>query len=324
MDTDARRVQTLRRASPFADGPLPALRYFGFRLAAWLAERLPRPIADRVASLGGRIWFALSKRKREVVRRNMTRVLPAGADLDGVVRRAFDSYARYWLETFRVSSYSKEELVSMVRSDSIHVLKEALAEGRGAVVATAHFGFYDVGVAWLGALEIPMATVGEVLRPRALFEWFAASRLRRGMEVIPASPRDAARARQIEALGEGKGLALLADRDLGRRGVWVNLFGEKTTLPAGPSLLVVRTRIPLLFGAIYAAGDGFRVDFEEVPYTLTGDERRDVQSLAQLIAGRVERTVWLAPEQWHLFSTNWPSDETDLPPRGGLQADRQT
>lgn len=324
MDAGARLVQTLRRSSPFADGLVPALTYLGFRVAAWLAERLPRRTADRIAALGGRIWFALSKRKRAIVRRNMARVLGDGTNLDGVVRRAFDSYARYWLETFRVSSYSKDELASMVRSDSIHVLREALAEGRGAIVATAHFGFYDVGVAWLGALEISMATVGEVLRPRALFEWFASKRLRRGMEVIPASPRDAARARQIEALAEGKGLALLSDRDLGRRGVWVTLFGEKTTLPAGPSLLVVRTRIPLLFGAIYSVADGFRVDFEEVPYTLSGDERRDVESVAELIADRVERTVRLAPEQWHLFSTNWPSDEPHLPPRGGLQPDGRT
>lgn len=303
-------------SSPFEDGLGPALVYFGFRLAAWLAEHLPPRIANGVAFIGGRAWFHLSGRKRSIVRKNLARVVEGGRRLEDMVRRAFDSYARYWLETFRVSSYTKDQLLSMVESDSVGVLQDCLAEGRGAVLATAHFGFYDVGVAWLGAKGFAMATVGEVLRPRALFEWFAAKRLAGGMEVIPARPRDEARARQLVVLDEGVGLALLSDRDLGRRGVWVTLFGERTTIPAGPALLVARTGVPLLFGAIYMTDGRYRVDMEKVPYVITEDEMRDVEVIAQSIAAAVERMVRKAPEQWHLFSTNWPADEVHLPPRG--------
>lgn len=306
----------MKRSSPFEEGLPPALTYFGFRFGAWLAEHIPRRLANRVAVLGGWIWFRLSRRKRQIVRANLARVVGEGAAVEDVTRRAFDSYARYWLETFRVSSYTKEELLSMAYSDTIGVLRDALAEGRGVMLATAHFGFYDIGVAWLGAQGLPMATVAEVLRPRALFEWFAAKRLERGMEVIPSKPREVARRRQEEVLREQRGLALLSERDLGRRGVWVTLFGERTTIPAGPALMVVRNKVPLLFGAIYLKDGRYRVDMERIPYRLSGDERADVAAIAQLIAGGVERTVRKAPEQWHLFSTNWPSDEPHLPPRG--------
>lgn len=306
----------MTRSSPFESGIGPALVYFGFRIAAWLAAHMPRSIANRIAEVGGALWFRLARQKRSIVRRNLARVLGDGPHLEEAVRRAFDSYARYWLETFRVSSYSKNELVETVDSDTVHVLEEALAGGRGVVVATAHFGFYDVGVSWLGAKGIPMATVAEVLRPRALFEWFASTRHERGMEVIPSMPRDQARRRQIEILQNGGGLALLADRDLGRRGVWVTLFGERTTIPAGPALLVAKTGAPLIFGAIYMRGERYQVDFGRIPYTRIGDERRDVEVIAQVIADAVEGIVRKAPEQWHLFSTNWPADEPHLPPRG--------
>lgn len=304
------------RSSPFHDGVGPALVYFAFRTAAWAAGRLPRRFAERLADFVGALAHRFSKRKREVVRRNLARVVGYGPHLDGLVDRAFRSYARYWLETFRVSSYRPEELLNMVHSDTLEVLESALRQGGGVMIATAHFGFYDVGVAWVGAMGYPMATVAEVLRPRALFEWFAETRARRGMEVIPASPRDQARSRQREVLVEGKGLALAVERDLGRRGVWVELFGERTTVPAGPALLVATTGVPLLSGAIYMAGGRYLVEFERIEYSRTGDERRDVESIAQTMAKAVERMVRKAPEQWHLFSTNWPSDEPHLPPRG--------
>lgn len=307
----------MRTSSPFAEGLGPALQYFVFRAAAWLAELVPLRVGNAVARAGGRIAYRISRRKREIVARNLARVVGEGPDLDQTVRDAFQSYAKYWLETFRLGKYSKQDLLTMVQSPSADVLERALARGRGAVLATAHFGFYDLGVAWIGAKGYPLATVGEVLRPRALFEWFAAIRERRGMAVLPSKPRDETRKRMLELVKEGRGVALLSDRDLGRRGVWVELFGEKTTFPVGPPLLVATTKAPLLAAAIYQIGENkYEIDFEEMAYELTGDERDDIASVAQVISFAVEKIVRKHPEQWHLFSTNWPSDEPHLPPRG--------
>src|SRR5439155_21150476 len=92
-----------RRA--FEDGAALALRYYAFRGGAWLAERLPLRLTDAVANLGGRIAFRLAKPpRRQMVARNMARV--AGAHGPGageaLVKGAYLSYARYWLETFRL------------------------------------------------------------------------------------------------------------------------------------------------------------------------------------------------------------------------------
>ena len=301
----------------FAEGMGPGMVYLGYRAAAWLSERLPLGAGNRVAGFGGRVAYRLAKNKRDIVRRNLRRVLKDEPDLERYVRAAFDSYARYWLETFRAARYSKSDVLELVRCDTLEVLEDAYARGAGIIVVTAHFGFYDLGVAWFGAKGHPMTTVAEVLRPRALFEWFASSRERRGMPVIPARPADQARARLVEIVENGGGVALLADRDLGRRGIWVELFGERTTIPAFPALLTVRTGATLLTGAVHSTGGrSFRIDFESLPYRLTGDEAADVEATAQTIANGVERIVRTAPEQWHLFSTNWPSDEPHLPPRG--------
>lgn len=303
-------------SNPFAEGLGPASVYFGFRIAAALAESSPEKLASWMAKSGGRVAHRLAKGKREIVRKNLRRVVGDGPELDRVVKEAFDSYARYWLETFRAGRYSASDLRSMVRCDSTDVLERALSSRRGVVIATAHFGFYDLGVAWLGVSGYPLTTVAEVLRPRALYEWFTSIRKERGIDVIPATPKQDALEAQMEVLERGGGLALLSDRNLGRRGVWAELFGEKTTLPAGPPLLVARTQAVLISGAMRSVDGGYQLDFSEIPYELTGDPEVDVGSVAQSIAGAVEGIVSKAPEQWHLFGTNWPSDEPHLPPRG--------
>jgi lauroyl/myristoyl acyltransferase len=315
METSTDRVS--RRASPLDEGIGPAFVYFAYRVAAFVTERIPLSWGNRLASCGGSLGFRVASKKRKVVAANLARVVGSGAHLEGVVRAAFKSYARYWLETFRLGRYSKDELRRMVTCESLDVIDEALAHGGGLVLATAHFGFYDIGVAWLGSLGYPFVTVGEVLKPRALFEWFAQQRAQRGMSVIPSKPREEARAAMFGALREGKGIALLSDRDLGRRGTWVEFFGERTTFPVGPALLVRRALAPLVGGIIYQVGENqYRVDFHHIPYKLEGDERTDVTAIAQLIASEIEGMIRKAPEQWHLFVANWPSDEPHLVPRG--------
>lgn len=305
-------------SSPFADGPGPAFVYYAYRTGAWLAEHTPARVAESGADLAGRVAYRWASGKRGVVERNLARVVGPDEPLEPVVRRAFASYARYWLETFRLGRYSSEQIQQMVQpvGSSVQTMQEAMDEGRGVLLITPHLGFYDLGVAWVGLQGWQFTTVAEVLRPRALFEWFAGIRSRYGMKVEPARNGRSVRERLAGVLDAGEGVALVADRDLGRRGVWVEFFGERTTLPASPALLLVRKRVPLVAGSVIQHGDGYRARLDRVPYELTGDEELDVPAVAQVTADALEELIRQAPEQWHMFNRNWPSDEPDLPPRG--------
>lgn len=303
-----------RSLSPFAEGLGLGIVYIGFRTGAWIAERVPIELSNRFARLAGKLSFRFARRKRAIVANNLARVVGRGPHLRGIVEQAFQSYAEYWLETFRLGRYSAADLRSMVDADqeTLDAMNGAFAEGRGVILATAHIGFYDLGVAWVGVSGWPFTTAGEVLRPRALFEWFVSVREKRGMKVIPATPGQLARQRLIEAVKAGEGVAILGERDLGRKGVWVDFFGEATTVPLGPALLVTETKAPLVAGAIFKEGTRFRVVFRRVPF----DTSDDVTAISQLIVHRLEDLIRVHPEQWHLFNTNWPADEPHLPPRG--------
>jgi KDO2-lipid IV(A) lauroyltransferase len=108
-------------------------------------------------------------------------------------------------------------------------------------------------------------------------------------------------------------VCLLCDRDLGGGGIEVDFFGERTTLPAGPVTLGLRTGAPVFPTAVYydmGPRERLGVVRPALDATRTGRLRDDVSRLTQALAHELEELIRRAPEQWHLLQPNWPSDRS--------------
>ena len=128
-----------------------------------------------------------------------------------------------------------------------------------------------------------------------------------GMDIIPLGPN--ALGEVSRAIKSGKITCLLCDRDIGGGGIEVEFFGERTTLPAGPATLALRTGAPLFPTAVYLR-DGLVHGHvgEPIETVRTGRLRADVERITQELAFRLEELIVPAPTQWHLMQPNWPSD----------------
>ena len=176
------------------------------------------------------------------------------------------------------------------------------------VIALPHVGSWEYGGRWLAQQGYPMTTVGELLEPPELFDWFTSQRAALGLTVLPPGPDTTVRL--LDTLRSGRVVGLLADRDLVGNGVEVEFFGEKTTLPAGPALLALRSGAPLMTCAIYQRPQ------RPLPRRVAATARLEAHragcartcSASPRMARALEDLIRLAPEQWHLFQPNWPSD----------------
>ena len=180
--------------------------------------------------------------------------------------------------------------------------------GRGVILALPHLGGWEWAGFWLTAVRhVGVSVVVEPVEPPELAEWFIGLRQEFGMDVIPLGP-DAA-SRVARALGDNRIVCLLCDRDLNGGGIAVELFGEQTTLPAGPATLAVRSGAPLLPTATYFDGST-RLGVVRPPIDTTreGKLRQDVSRITQDLATELEGLIRRAPDQWHLLQPNWPSD----------------
>jgi KDO2-lipid IV(A) lauroyltransferase len=275
-------------------------------------KKMPEPMAAR---LGRTIADTAWKRRGKGVLRlesNLARVVPdAGAErLRELSKAGMRSYMRYWMESFRLPTWSSERVERNVLIHDSHHLTDGLASGRGVVVALPHLANWDLAGVWATrTLGVPFTTVAERLRPESLYDRFVAYRESLGMEVLPHSG-GAAFGTLARRLRSGGLVCLVADRDLSASGVEVEYFGETARMPAGPALLAQHTGAlllpvtlwygeePVMHGRVHAPVD--------VPETGTRAEK--TSSMTQALADAFATGIAEHPEDWHMLQRLWLAD----------------
>jgi KDO2-lipid IV(A) lauroyltransferase len=210
---------------------------------------------------------------------------------------------RYWVDTFRLPDWSDERIIETVTVTNEHLLTDAIAAKTGVIVAVPHAGNWDHAGAYFCAKGIRLVTVAERLKPEKLFLKFLAYRQAMGMEVLPLDGRVLNTLQ--ERLNEGALVALVSDRDLSRSGIEVEFFGGKARMPAGPALLALRTKAPLITAFVSYTDNGVHIEFRHVVLPKRGDESSKVQEIVQMTAQYFEDGISENPQDWHMLQRIW-------------------
>jgi KDO2-lipid IV(A) lauroyltransferase len=282
-----------------------------YQLASALAQRLPRFVVERGGPEVAGLLALRASEKRAMVERHQRRVAPdlTDAQLRRRVRDVYRSYGRYYAESFRLPATSPAELDRRFKVEGYHHFQEALSGDLGVIVVLPHLGSWEWMAQWVARVrKVPVTAVVEKLEPPELFEWFTEFRRDMGLHIVPLGP-EAGKA-VTQAVKAGHVIALLSDRDITGGGLEVDFFGERTTLPAGPATLALRTGATLLPVGLYdePGGGHLAVVKPPIPVARKGSFREDVTRLTQDIAEVLEDLIRAAPDQWHLLQPNWPSD----------------
>ncbi len=295
----------LQRAAGAAADHATALGYLG----GWRAVRLlPEPTARR---LFRRIADEVHRRDGRSVQRlraNLARVRPELGDreLETLTRDAVRSYLRYWCESFRLPSWPIDDLVRRTRIVDEHLVREPQAQGRGVVVPLPHMANWDWAGAWACGTGMPLMTVAERLEPTRLFDAFVDYRSTLGMQILPLTGGDASMPRLEEWVRAGGLVCLLADRDLSRTSVEVELCGRPARMPSGPAVLALRTGAPLVPATLHY------VDLDMVvrmhPPVPHRDGPEGVAAMMQDIADVFTRAFHEHPEDWHMMQRVFRED----------------
>ncbi|HEV7524074.1 MAG TPA: phosphatidylinositol mannoside acyltransferase [Acidimicrobiia bacterium] len=280
---------------------------YAYRGAARAAQLIPSALVPGLSRVAGRIGGWPQTANRRMCARHQRRV--TGRTDRGVVDEVFEWYGRYWLEIFRLPVEVRHgAVVPNFTIEGYEHVTDALAAGKGAILALPHLGGWEWAAAWMAAQGHHMLAVVEPLEPPALLEWFASQREAIGLEIVPIGP-DVSR-HVLRALRDNRIVCLLSDRDLTGDGAEVDFFGERTRLPGGPATLALRTGAALLPVAVYfTAGRGHNgVVRPPLSTERKGSLRDDIARITQLLAHEFESLIRAAPQQWHLLQANWPSD----------------
>ena len=276
------------------------------------ARLLPMAIAPGFGAVLGRLAGWLDLRRRRVAVENLQRAYGDEMTASEARRTAIDYYAHLGRMFFTMQGiqsrhprlpfhhwvdYSEEE-ISQVR--------ELLRVHGSLIIVTCHGGAWELGGAAVSELVAPLHVV---FRPmanpwlnRRLERW----RKKLGVPLIEYNMRALAQMQRL--LRQGECIALLADLNQKKGGVFADFFGQPTSTTRAPGLLAVRRKVPVVCSYVYRREEPWRFQLYFDPPIFaqeegTVDER--ILHVTQEINASAERFVRAHPTQWQWNYKRW-------------------
>jgi KDO2-lipid IV(A) lauroyltransferase len=287
----------------------------GYRLGWSVVCRLPESWARGAFRFFADLTWRRQGPSVRVLEGNLRRVIGGeapGGQLRGLSRQVMRSYARYWLEVFRLPVMPAQRLLAGTHvTGHIRAMFDYPAAGRGVILALPHMGNYDLAAAWLIAKGAGSVTVvAERLKPESVYDRFVAFRESLGVEVLPASGgTSSAFGILAQRLRAGKTVGLVCDRDVTGRGMQVEFFGEKARMMGGAAALAVQTGAALMPVVLWFENDQWGAHIhEEIPVPAEGDGEQKAVAMMQEVARLFEAGIRSHPQDWHMLQRVFVAD----------------
>ncbi len=263
--------------------------------------------AQKIGSFLATLWYRYYRRRVDVAKENIRRALgdaiPPGR-LDELALLSFRNVGMTFMEFARFPYMSAADAARLVRFSNVEVIHRLHDEGKGALLVTGHLGNWELLGAAVASLGYPISFVvgrqGNTLVDRRINRY----RARMGVQII----YHGAALREIpRALRRKEFVALLADQDAGRSGLFVDFLGTPASTPRGTAHFAYRCDVPIVFGATERLADGthFARLSEPIYPDTTADERSEALRLTRAYTDLLAAEVRRRPEQYFWPHRRW-------------------
>lgn len=281
------------------------LQYWALAAAGWLFRMLPLKASLAAGDCLGSLVNALGVR-RGVALENLSRVFPDRPDAwrRRVARDLYRNLGRNLAELLRFPRMSRCDVLNSVEFRGLEHFDNALKEGKGALLVTAHFGNWELYGAAIACAGYPISVVVYPQHNRRVDERLNGLRRSKGVEVI--YKRDAAR-EIFRALRQNRFVAVLIDQDAGSEGVFCDFLGHPASTARGPALLAYKAGAPLIPGAIVRKAHGSHLGLiygiirPNCSAPVESEIRRVTGELNSIISGYVLEH----PDHWYWVHRRW-------------------
>lgn len=281
-------------------------------------NHLSQPVQRATMPFWAGIFYVLVPRARRTIEQNLSRVL-GPTDLLHEKGRSFRLFVNYAQSITNMYCLHLGQTVPLAATTvgQEHIFK-LQAEGRGAVVATGHLGFWQIAPILMQRKSYPPLTMAMAEEPNSrTAEWERQFRDKFRIVYTTRSPFASLELAQVLRRGELVGMQM--DRAPSGPRLWLPFCGRPAPFPVGPATLARATSAPLLPTFVIASADRTRCTFHvEAPIEVarTADRAADIREATEQLVAVYERYVRRYPEQWFNFFDFWdpPTPEPQAPP----------
>ncbi len=281
------------------------MEFWAFRSLIGGLRCLPYARARHLVSGMGVFAGRVLRIRRSVVTSQLATIYP------NETRKSLDSladlvYHHLGLTVAEIFCGDPQALIEAVRIDpGWDEVDQALAHGRGAIVATGHIGNFELGGATL-ARRYHLLDVVKTQRNVPFDRYIEAMHQRLGIETVPmqhSAPR------VLRHLQTGGLVSLLMDQDAGDRGLTVPFLGQPAATWPGIARISIRTGCPVIPMALVrnsAGGHELKISSPLWPNGFS-EHSEDVRCYLKKISAAMEVFIRDYPEQWFWVHRRWKS-----------------
>jgi len=264
-------------------------------------------------SAAGRFCYRWLPFRRDIILSNLRRVYGDTVDEAEIVRLAQAHYSHLVtnvVELFRMRFVSERRRAELVRVENVDYFADALAQRKGVIVLTGHFGGWEVstvaGLSQFPEVRGQIYFVRRPIKPRWVESLVVTRRLRKaGFGVLPKrGGLDAI----LEVLEAGHTVVFPFDQHAGGRdAVKVDFFGHPAGTFRSLAVMALATGAVVLPRASWREPDGRHVvRFEKpLPTIEVEDTNEAIRLNTQAYNRALEHLVLRHPEQWFWVHRRW-------------------
>jgi len=290
------------------------LEHFAVVSVIAFVRLLPMRAVLVLGSLVGRAFYLSDRPHRLLAIRNLRAAFPSRTEAEcrAVSRETFSHFGRLLVVLLKFSTMRPADMLACVEFEGEERVVHAHAQGRGVLLFTGHFGFWEIN-ALVHALTIePMSVLARPLDNPLLHDLLESVRRSTGNSVIY---RRGAIRRVLRALEANHAVAFLIDQHMQPTdAVNVEFFNRPAATTSALAALALRTGAPVVpVFALPLPGGRFRMVYEHAVEPPSAGDEDAIREFTQRCTDVLEMYVRRYPELWLWMHRRWrdvPDAET--------------
>lgn len=282
------------------------LEYLAVASVALFVRALPLTVVRRLGEWLGLMFYLVDRVHRRIALANLEVAFPqkSAHECRAVAKSMFQHFGRLLLELLKYSSLPKEQQLALVDWEGEERVRLALAQGKGILFCTGHFGFWEQQ-ALAHALKFePMAVMARPLDNPKLHDLLEGIRTSNRNEVVY---RRGAVRKVLRLLAEGKAVGILIDQHMtSADAIYVDFFGRPAATTSTLAALALRTGAPVIpLFAFPLPGGRYRMIYEHPVEPPKPDSEDAVREFTQRCTDVLEMHVRRHPALWLWMHRRW-------------------
>jgi KDO2-lipid IV(A) lauroyltransferase len=253
----------------------------------------------------GYVFYALDRGHRRLALANLNAAFPQRPlpERRAIAREMFAHFGRLLMVLLKFSTMAPDEMLAHVEFEGDDRVRAAHTHGRGVLLFTGHFGYWEIN-ALVHALALhPIAVVARPLDNPLLHDLLEHVRSMTGNSVIY---RKGGLRRILRALAANDAVALLIDQHIHTSAVHVEFFNRPAATTTALGALAARTGAPVIpVFALPLPGGRFRMVYEHAVDPPRGTDENALRDFTQRCTDVLEMYVRRYPDLWLWMHRRW-------------------